>query len=239
MRIAILNCNSFSADFARRFPDDGHKVVAGLQPLRPDWELEVWPVHADAFPPQPEAYDGWLMTGSVASVHDGEPWMLRLAALLRDRHARRVPLAGLCFGHQMLAHALGGRVGPSPGGWRIGTAPTQFAEQPTWMDPPQAGIRLFAAHEEQVLQLPPGARVLGGDIFAPIGAMAIGDHVFSSQYHPELTREFMLALLEAFADTWPAALVAQARQQVAEPVDAPLFMRWMAQFFEAAGQARG
>lgn len=231
-RIAILNTNTDRSAFAARFPDDGHKVIAGLEPLRPDWQFDVWQASDGVFPPEPAAYQGWVLTGSVASVNAGEPWMLRLADTVRLLHQRRVPLAGLCFGHQMVAHALGGGVGPSPGGWRIGTALTHYAVQLPFMQPEQASLNLYAAHEEQVLQPPPGARVLGGDAFAPHAALALGDHIFTSQYHPELSGEFMRALLDEYAGEWSPDLAAQARAQVEQPVDAALFMRWLAQFLE-------
>jgi GMP synthase-like glutamine amidotransferase len=235
-RIAVLNNNTDRSAFAAAFADDGHKVVAALQPLRPGWQFDVWQARDGQLPPAPQAYQGWVLTGSVASVNDGEPWMLQLADLVRQAHQRRVPLVGLCFGHQMVAHALGGTVGLSPGGWRIGTAPTQYAEALPFMQPAQARISLFAAHQEQVLQPPPGARVVGGDSFAPVGAMAIGSHIFTTQYHPELSLDFMRALLDACADEWPAAQVAQARRQVEVPVDAALFMRWVVQFLEQPPQ---
>ena len=123
-----------------------------------------------------------------------------------------------------------------PGGWRIGTAPTHYRAEPCaalpWMQPPQATITLFAAHQEQVLQPPPEATVLGGDDFAPAAALRVGRHVFTTQYHPELSREFMQALLDEYGALWPAPMVAQARLQVQQPVDAGLFMRWAAQFLE-------
>lgn len=237
-RIAILNNNTDTSAFAQRFADDGQKVAAGLRRHRPDWQYEVWHAHGDQLPPEPGGYDGWVLTGSVASVNDGAPWMERLAELVRQLHRRRVPLVGLCFGHQMVAHALGGRVGPSPGGWRIGTAPTHYVAERSvalpWLQPAQGTITLFAAHQEQVLLPPPKAEVIGGDDFAPSAALRIGRHVFTTQYHPELSREFMRALLDEYGALWAPALVAQARRQIEQPVDAALFMRWAAQFLEQA-----
>ena len=234
-RIAILNNNTDRSAFAQRFPDDGHKVVAALRPLRPGWQFDVWQARDGQLPPSVHDYQGWLLTGSVASVNDNEPWMLQLAALVRQLHVQRAPLVGLCFGHQMVAHALGGQVGPSPGGWRIGTAVTHYTALLPFMQPPQSQLNLFAAHQEQVLRPPPGARVVGGDRFAPAAALALGEHIFTSQYHPELSREFMRALLQEYAHEWPASLVDQARVQLEEPVDAALFMRWVVQFLEQPG----
>ncbi len=235
-RIAVLNNNTDTSAFAKRFVDDGEKAAEGLRAQRPDWRFDVWQAHEDRFPPDPDDYQGWVLTGSVASVNDDAPWIRRLTELVRHLHRGRVPLVGLCFGHQMVAHALGGRVGPSPGGWRIGSAVTHYRDDAgagrPWMRPVRDAITLFAAHREQVLQPPPEATVLGGDDFAPAAALGIGRHVFTTQYHPELSRAFMRALLDEHGPQWPAPLVAQARAQVEEPVDAALFMRWAARFLE-------
>lgn len=229
-RIAILNNNTDRSAFAARFPDDGHKVVAALQPLRPGWQFDVWQASSGSLPADPAAYQGFVLTGSVASVNDSQPWMQQLAALVRAVHAKRTPLVGLCFGHQMVAHALGGRVGPSPGGWRIGTALTNCSLQLPFMQPYQSQLNLFAAHQEQVLEVPPTAQVVGGDAFTPAAALLLGEHIFTSQYHPELSRDFMRALLNECAEEWTPALVAQAQQQIEQAVDADTFMRWVVQF---------
>lgn len=238
LHIAVLDCNTDDSAFSARFPDDAQKVIGLLQPLRPHWRFEAWAAKLGQLPPTADHADGWVLTGSVASVNDAAPWMQRLAGLLRGRDAAAQPTVGLCFGHQMIAHALGGRVGPSPGGWRIGTAPTHLTAHLPCMQPAQGLMVLHAVHAEQVLEPPSNARVLGGDTFAPVGMMAVGAHMLSTQYHPELSREFMLALFDAFGDEWPPEQVAQARRQVStQAVDAALFMRWLVQFFEAAPRA--
>lgn len=234
-RIAILHTNTDTSVLSRRYPNVGQKVAAALQPLRPDWAFEVWQAKDGEFPPDPSVYQGWVLSGSVASVNDDAPWMLQLAALVRTLHARQAPLMGLCFGHQMIAKALGGRVGPSPGGMRLGVATTHFEAQ-SWMRPWQEQLTLFAAHEEQVLEPPAGARVLGGDAWAAVGALGLGRHVFTTQYHPELSREFMGALLAEHGGAFAPAVVERAQVQLQQPVDAALFMRWAAQFLEQAAE---
>lgn len=238
LRIAVLDNNPMSSSFVDAWPNDGDKVVAGLAPLRPEWQFRVWAAKSGELPPDDAPLDGVVLTGSVASANDALPWVDALAERVRRWHAERVPMAGLCFGHQLIARALGGRVGPSPGGWRLGVATTQYAQAMPWMQPPREALTLFAAHGEQVLEPPPGATVLGGDDFAPVGACAIGEHVFTTQYHPELPREFLQGVLREHADEYTPDAFARAREGLAQPVDATHYMQWLAQFLEQGAAAR-
>ncbi|WP_144289959.1 type 1 glutamine amidotransferase [Ideonella sp. A 288] len=231
-RLAILSPFEGLVAFAARHPDDGAKVAAALSPLRPDWHFDTYRVSDGQWPDDVAGHDAWVITGSPASVNDDRPWIGRLEALVRERHAQRRAMVGLCFGHQVIAKALGGRVGPSLGGGRFGTAPLQLQQPQPWMQPPQADLSLYAAHVDQVLEPAPQAVVLGGDAFCPVGACAIGTHVFTTQYHPEFSRAVMDDVLDEMAPHLPAADLARGRAQLARPVDAPLVWQWIARFVD-------
>ncbi len=237
VRVDVLLMNTDRSAFAQRHPDDAQKVITALQAVRPHWAYRTWAARDGELPPDPLAADAWVLTGSVASVTQPEPWMERTADALRQRHAAGRALVGLCFGHQLIAQALGGAVGLNAGGFRLGVADTALAAQEAWMDPPLPHLSLFAAHEDQVQQPPPGARVLGGNAFCPVGAYAIGQHVLCTQYHPELTRPFMRDLLASFGHKFGAQVVARAATEIEQPVDAALFMHWVARFVERSLQA--
>jgi len=237
VHVDVLLMNTDRSAFAQRHPDDAQKVITALQAVRPGWAYRAWAARDGELPPDPLAADAWVLTGSVASVTQPEPWMAPTANALRQRHAAGRALVGLCFGHQLIAQALGGAVGRSAGGFRLGVADTRITAQEPWMDPPQSSLSLFAAHEDQVQQAPPGARVLGSSAHCPVSAYAIGQHVLCTQYHPELTRPFMRDLLATFGVKLSAPVVAQAASEMEQPVDADTFMRWTAQFIERALQA--
>ena len=125
--MAVLLTNNDTSAFAAHFPNDGQKVVQLLQPLRPDWSFDVVSVKDGVFPSGPEAFDGYVITGSPASVNDDSlPWLGELLDFIRAVDAARQPLVGLCFGHQAVARALGGQVARNAAGWGLGTAPTHW-----------------------------------------------------------------------------------------------------------------
>lgn len=239
MQIAILECNTDDSVMARRYPSLGQLMAEGLARERPGWTITRWAASQGQLPPEDEAFDAVLLSGSVASANDEAPWMLALEALVRRRHAARQVIGGLCFGHQLIAKALGGRVGPSPGGWRVGVAPTHFTAPQAWMQPAQPLVQLHAVHQEQVLEAPPGVQVIGGDAHAPVGAVVAGRHLFTSQYHPELPTAFLEDLYTLLGDHFPPEVVARGRVDITRPEptrDAALVFRWLAQWIE---QARG
>lgn len=231
-KIGILLTSNDTSDFARRFPDDGEKFIALLAPLRPDWTFEVIRVKDNVFPESPDAFDGYIITGSPASVNGSEVWIARLMEFIRMLSDRRINVFGACFGHQAIAVALGGTVAVSPKGWGLGIAKTHFAKTAPWMQPAHCELTLYAAHGEQVTKLPEGAVVLGGDEFCPVGAYRIGDHVFATEYHPEMTPDFIAALIDELDDDLDKATIGRAKASLAMPDQGKDFAQWIVNFLE-------
>ncbi|MDP3519430.1 MAG: hypothetical protein Q8S02_02295 [Hydrogenophaga sp.] len=238
LRIAVLLTNDDTSLFAARFPNDGEKVVQLLQPLRPSWTFEVVPVKDGVLPASPQAFDGYVITGSPASVNDDRlPWVGPLLDFIWAVDAARQPLIGLCFGHQAVARALGGRVERNAAGWGLGAALTNWPAPRPWMTPFKGRTTLMAAHNEQVTLMPEGAECLGGSDFCPIGSMQIGQHIWTTQYHPEMPLVFMQALLGYLNDKLDAATLARAHGSLTTAADVQLFGQWMVQFLEHAKEA--
>lgn len=138
-----------------------------------------------------------VITGSGAMVTDNEGWMVSGATWLREAVARRLPILGICFGHQWLAHALGGDVGYNPRGVEVGTVGINTVvhalDDPLFKAMPPT-FSANVSHRQSVLKLPPGARHLASSALEPNQAFAYGDCAWGVQFHPE----FNAGVIRAF-----------------------------------------
>lgn len=225
MHIALLMTNTDESEFAQARPKDGEKFTTMIRSVRPDWQVTVFPVKDGVFPPEGARFDGWLIGGSPASVHDADPWVGQLFALIRRLVDEAQPIFGACFGHQAIAMALGGHVAKNPGGWVFGLVETTVEGVP---------MKLYGSHMEQVVDLPPGAVVLGGTADCPVGSFAIPGRVMTTQYHPEMSHDFITDLVEEYADDLPAEVVTRARESLTKAADSTAIAERIARFFEGA-----
>ncbi|NIZ15759.1 type 1 glutamine amidotransferase, partial [Phaeobacter sp. HF9A] len=130
------------------------------------FDFDTYPVLEGVFPDGPEAADGWLITGSKFGAYEDHDWIPPLEDLIRQIHARKMPLVGVCFGHQIIAQALGGKVEKFDGGWSVGHTDYTLDGTP---------LRLNAWHQDQVVELPAEARVIGQNDFCANAFLAYGD----------------------------------------------------------------
>ncbi|MEM6696117.1 MAG: type 1 glutamine amidotransferase [Pseudomonadota bacterium] len=229
MRIAILMANTDESAFAQRHPKDGEKFTALLAKARPDWTYTSYNVKDGIFPKDLADFDGALITGSPASVRDNALWIPLLEAVVQQMHDKAMPLFGTCFGHQLIAQALGGRVGDNPDGFRLGATVTELRGTP---------VAVYAAHQEQVVTPPPGAEIIAVTPGCAHAGFAIGHQIETTQYHPEMSRAFFTALVDAFAPALGDTVTARARDSLTTPVDMDAWATRIAQFFETAHAAR-
>jgi GMP synthase-like glutamine amidotransferase len=194
MEVAILSTGAPPPDLAPRFGNYG-TMFARL--LGPGFTPRVYQASDGELPPRPDAHPALLVTGSAAGVYEPLPWIAPLLSFLRESKGR-TKMVGICFGHQAMAEALGGRVEKSERGWGIGLQDYDLWERAPWMgETPPARIAVPVSHQDQVVVPPPGARVLAGNAFTPFGLLEYGDApAISMQFHPEFEPEYARALIE-------------------------------------------
>lgn len=192
--------STFEALRARR-GDFEHWIADGLatQSLS---ILVVDPRRGDTLPAV-DAVSGVVVTGSHAMVSHREPWSETTAAWLAQLVARRTPVLGICYGHQLLAHALGGEAGDHPQGAEVGTVNVSL-DAAAATDPLLQGLPAqFPAnvvHWQSALRLPDGAVRLAGNDHEPVQAFRVGESAWGVQFHPEFDDEVMRGYIDMLAE---------------------------------------
>jgi len=201
MKIGILQTGR-AADTLREkhgdFPDMMQDMLAGH-----GFDFQTYPVLDGIFPKDVRECDGWLLTGSRHSAYEKLPWIAQLEDFLRAAYAAEVPIVGICFGHQVLAQALGGKVEKFPMGWGVGPTTYDFADGRQEV--------MNAWHQDQIMVRPADATVVAANAFCVNAALAYGTRAISFQAHPEFTGAFTRDLLELRRDLLEPAVLSAAR----------------------------
>ena len=197
MKVAILETGRPPGNLADAF-GDYPAMFARL--LGAGFEIESFDVPAGEFP-EPDAYAAFLITGSPAGVYDPLPWIEPLQQFIRD--AGDSKMVGICFGHQVMAEALGGHVEKSDKGWGAGLHRYTIVHSEPWIDSVGA-IAIPASHQDQVVVQPPNTDIVAASDFTPFAALAWTDRpAISFQFHPEFSPAFAKALIEQRYDVVP------------------------------------
>lgn len=215
------------------YGDMFERLVGGVDP---SFAYRVYAVVDGQFPESVNDCDGWLITGSRHGVYERLPWMAPLEEFLRKAVAAEVPVVGVCFGHQILATALGGQVEKSLRGWGVGPTTYELADHKPWMGEEQETFTLNAMHQDQVVTLPPSAKVFASSEFCPYAGISYHDRAISFQAHPEFSNDFEKSLIMARADVLPQDRVKPALQALSATdsdlrMDSERVGRWIAMFF--------
>lgn len=223
MKIGILQTGLVVPELAE---EHGQYPEMFMERLAPEgFEFETWAVVNGEFPRGPEACDGWLITGSRHGVYEDHDWLPPLEALIRDIVASDRPLVGICFGHQVIAQALGGRAEKFDGGWSVGAQAYDFAGH--------GPITVMAWHQDQVTQPPEGAVTLAHSDFCKHAALLYPGHAYTVQPHPEFDRAFTRGLIDKRGPgVVPEPLLRQAEAGLDAPLDSGVLIADLAHFLK-------
>ncbi|STY28985.1 glutamine amidotransferase, class I [Legionella wadsworthii] len=230
MKIGVLLCDEVDDELIRTHGKYQDMYVKLLQQVDPDLQFLVYEVRSGEFPAYMDAADAYVITGSRYGVNDDLPWIAALEKWVRDIHTHEKKMIGICFGHQLIAKALGGNVSKSPKGWGLGISVNKMSQQKPWMRPHLKNLNLIVSHQDQVVDLPEYAEVLASSDFCPFYMLQIKDNLFTVQGHPEYTKGYSQALMELRKNKLGEATVEKGLKSLQQHCDGAVFARWIVNF---------
>ena len=198
MKLGILETGRMTPELEVKYGTYPSMFVRLLENRGLALEFDSFSVLDDVFPDSVTQCDAWLITGSRHGVYDELPWIPKLEDFIRNSVAEKIPQIGICFGHQIIAQALGGRVVKSEKGWGLGVNHYTINQTRPWMNGSiSSPVAVNAVHQDQVIELPEGASLLASSEFCPYAMLAYGETIFTVQPHPEFDHEFQADLINA------------------------------------------
>lgn len=238
MKIGILKADSVLPQFQGEFGDYPDMFVARLSANSKEaLSFDVYDVEHGVYPESIDACDGYIITGSKKSVYDDETWIHDLEDYVRLLHGAQKSLVAVCFGHQLVAQALGGKTESANEGWGVGVHTSALVHQKDYMQPSLEEVKVLVSHKDQVTVLPPGAELLAASEFCPNAMFQLGEHIVCIQGHPEFNKHYSQALMNLREKILGEATFLQGIRSLEEPLDSDTLAKWIVEFFSARSVA--
>ena len=232
MNICLLKCGSVRKELLHINGDHEDMFISLFNKYAPSLNLSVFDIQKENYPENLDQYDGYLSTGSPDSVYYNINWIKAYKNFTRELFLQHHKHVGICFGHQMIAEALGGKVEKSVRDWGIGIKSFQIFTYTPWMNNKVIeNYRLIVSHQDQVVKLPENAEVIAGNDHCPIGIFTVGNHVLGIQQHPEFTKEYHIASINSRRNIIKPELIETALKSMDQNTDSGIVAKWIENFF--------
>ena len=235
MKIGILQCDYVLEQFQRTFGDYPEMIATLFAKISTDCQFKTYQVQNLEYPQDINECDAYITTGSRHGVNDDLAWIKQLEKFICELDQAKKSFVGVCFGHQLMAKALGGVVEKSDKGWGIGVSFNQVVGRKPWMEPCQDRLNLIASHQDQVIYLPKSVKIeiLASSSFCPYYLLMVGEHFISVQGHPEFSKEYSSALMDFRRKLIPIERIQKGLASLQTDADDQLMARWIVSFISA------
>ena len=231
--VGILNADEVRPELQEIYGDYPAMFTELLTAADPTVKTVTYNVMQGEYPESIDEVDGYLLTGSKFSVYEDHDWIKKLGEFLFGLNSRQKKLVAICFGHQMVAHYLGGQTKKSEKGWGVGVQTCEMLDDVAGVADKGDKFQFLATHQDQVVQLATGARVLAGSDFCPNMITGIDDHILTIQWHPEFAKGYAEALLHIRREVIGEDTYKTAMASLDQDIDNDKFACWAMDFFKA------
>ena len=230
MKAAILQCDDVLEKFQEVFGNYPAMIERMFDQNEEKIIFDTYDCQKGALPPDINAYDFYITTGSKASVYDGLAWVDDLVRFIQTLDKHKKKLIGICFGHELIAVALDVAVEKSDKGWGIGMASNQMISHPAWMQEKPKELNILVSHQDQIVELTDDAMVIAGSDFCPYFMVQWNEHFLSIQGHPEWSNDYSYTLMNDRRSIIPADTIEQGIDSLTTPPDNKMIGGWIIRF---------
>lgn len=233
MKLGILKTDAVRPEWVADFGEYPDMFTALLGAEDPEMQFQSYDVEQGEYPQDIDEVDAYLITGSKSSVYEDKEWIARLIEFVRELDRRQKKIVGICFGHQLVAQALGGKTEKSPKGWGVGLHSYQFGDKPAWHDQDVAEFSILVSHQDQVTRNAEGGKVLASSDFCENAVVQVGDHILTFQGHPEFLSGYSREIMEYRRDTIGEDVYATGVASLAREPEGARVARWILNFLRS------
>lgn len=230
MKIGILQTDTVPDTISAQFGDYPAMFQRLFLRVEPRLEFAVFNVVQGDYPATPNACDGYVITGSKASVYDGHEWIATLGDYCETLYREQRKLLAVCFGHQLVAEVFGGKTEQSAKGWGVGVHSMDIVCEKPWMQPVAARLNVIASHQDQVTQLPPDAQRIASSAFCENSMFQLGDNILTIQGHPEFSKDYARTMMQYRAAKLGPETLNAGLASLQKPVDDLTIAQWLLAF---------
>lgn len=232
MKIGILRCDEPQPQHIQQFGSYVDMLIVLFKQVDKTLEFICYDVEKGDYPRDIDECDAYVTTGSKASASDDLPWIKTLEQFIVQLQANNKKLIAICFGHQLVAKALGGKVETSDKGWGVGVHSSRIINAQPWMQPQLDSYNVVVSHQDQVIQLPDNVILIASNEFCPNAAFQVGA-ILSFQGHPEFSKSFSRALMQQLRPHLGEQVYIQGIKSLEKPTDSLIVAQWMVKFIRS------
>ena len=232
MKLGILETDHVNREWVAQHGEYPDMFVRLLMQVDPTLEWCAYDVTLGRYPKDLDEVDAYLITGSRFSVYDDKEWIRTLGAFVQKLYKAKKKVIGICFGHQLVAHFLGGKTEASPKGWGIGLHNYKLTEHGRLFTNQEKDFKLIVSHRDQVVIPATDTTILAESHFCPVAMCLIGDSIFTTQGHPEFEASYFDELLSSRQNLYDDTHYQKAKNSISKSNDSLLVAKWIIDFIK-------